>query len=64
MQMTEIQRFEVCVVVVVGYASYSYCNEISQSQVQLYVYLISKNASVEAQCSGGRNGGAKLRIYV
>ena len=40
--MIEIQLFEVCVVV--GYASYSYCNEISQVQL----YLKMKNASVEA----------------
>ena len=36
MQMIEIQVFEVCVVV--GYASYSDCNEISQ--VQLYLKLL------------------------
>ena len=35
-QLTEIQLFEVCVVV--GYASYSYCNEISQ--VQLYLKML------------------------
>ena len=34
--MIEIQLFEVCVVV--GYASYSYCNEISQ--VQLYLKML------------------------
>ena len=34
--MTEIQLFEVCVVV--GYASYSDCNEISQ--VQLYLKML------------------------
>ena len=39
--MTEIQLFEVCVVV--GYASYSYCNEISQ--VQLYLKMLRLNHS-------------------
>ena len=36
MQLTEIQLFEVCVVV--GYASYSDCNEILQ--VQLYLKML------------------------
>ena len=42
MQMIEIQVFEVCVVV--GYASYSDCNEISQ--VQLYLKMLRLKHSV------------------
>ena len=41
--MTEIQLFEVCVVV--GYASYSDCNEISQ--VQLYLKMLRLKHSAE-----------------
>ena len=50
MQMIEIQLFEVCVVV--GYASYSYCNEISQ--VQLYLKMLRLKHSAEvSEVRGG-----------
>ena len=44
MQMIEIQVFEVCVVV--GYASYSDCNEISQVQLYLKLLRLKHSGSV------------------
>ena len=54
--MTEIQLFEVCVVV--GYASYSDCNEISQ--VQLYLKLLRLKHSGGDQVAALRNA---IAIY-
>ena len=49
MQLTEIQVFGMCVVV--GYASYSDCNEISQ--VQLYLKMLRLKHSDNSSVSEG-----------
>ena len=50
--MTEIQLFEVCVVV--GYASYSYCNEISQVQLNLKLLRLKHSAPPPGSAGAAR----------
>ena len=54
-ELTEIQVFEVCVVV--GYASYSDCNEISQ--VQLYLKMLRLKHSAPSRGGGLEASGLR-----